>query len=176
VRLVEMMVSYWFDSRSRCVSASRMPSVMNLISEVSATCSVKRTWKPTSCAHRVPSSLGHASRHAARGNASRLGAADHAINAATGRQRQQGQLRGLARTGFAGNHHDLRMASMIAAPSRAIGKLSSSRISGTAWARAARFAVLAAIAATSADTRAAAGASLPAPKKFTSTGNSGRAV
>ncbi len=49
---------------------------------------------------------GNASSHRARGNPARLGAADHAGHAATGRKTQLGQLRGLARPGFTGQHDD----------------------------------------------------------------------
>ena len=62
------------------------------------------------CAHRGPEFIGDPARNAARGNASRLGATDQAINTATCSQRQQGQLRGLARSGLASNHHDLVLA------------------------------------------------------------------
>ena len=57
--------------------------------------------------------LGHASRHRAGGDAPRLGAADHAGHAAPGGQAQLGQLGGLARSGFAGNHHHLVIADQL---------------------------------------------------------------
>jgi len=40
-------VSYFDSQRSVWISASRMPSVMNLIAVCSPTASLKRTWKPT---------------------------------------------------------------------------------------------------------------------------------
>ncbi|MDQ1135200.1 hypothetical protein QE386_003795 [Pseudoxanthomonas winnipegensis] len=60
--------------------------------------------------------LGHAAGHRARGDAARLGAADHAGRAAPGRQAQLGQLGGLARAGLAGDHHDLVLADQLDDP------------------------------------------------------------
>ena len=54
--------------------------------------------------------LGHAPRHRAGGDAARLRATDHAGDAAAGGKAKLGQLRGLAGTGFAGNHHHLVLA------------------------------------------------------------------
>ncbi len=54
--------------------------------------------------------LRDAGGHRTCGNPSRLGAPDHAGHAATGGQAQLGQLGGLARAGFAGDHHDLVVA------------------------------------------------------------------
>ena len=56
-------------------------------------------------AHRHLQFLGHAPGDRARGDAARLGAADQAGAAAAGGQAEFGQLGGLARTGFAGDHH-----------------------------------------------------------------------
>ncbi|MCW0460030.1 hypothetical protein NB717_001098 [Xanthomonas sacchari] len=61
-------------------------------------------------AHRRAQLLGHAAGHRARGDAPWLGAADHAGGAAPGGQAQLRQLRGLARTGLAGDHHHLVLA------------------------------------------------------------------
>ncbi|MCW0379314.1 hypothetical protein NB697_002160 [Xanthomonas sacchari] len=61
-------------------------------------------------AHRRAQLLGHAAGHRARGDAPRLGAADHAGGAAPGGQAKLRQLRGLARTGLAGDHHHLVLA------------------------------------------------------------------
>ena len=57
--------------------------------------------------------LGHAPRDRARGDAARLRAAYQAGDAATGRQAELGQLRGLARTGFAGDDDDLVLADQL---------------------------------------------------------------
>ncbi len=54
--------------------------------------------------------FGHARGHCPRGDAARLGAADHAGFATAGGQAQLRQLRGLAGAGFAGNHHHLMLA------------------------------------------------------------------
>ena len=61
-------------------------------------------------AHRHLKFLGHAPGDRARGDASRLRAANHAGGAAPGLQAQLGQLRGLARAGFAGHHNHLVVA------------------------------------------------------------------
>ena len=58
-------------------------------------------------AERRAELVGHALGHRARGDAARLGAADHAGHAAAGRQADLRQLRGLAGTGLAGHHHHL---------------------------------------------------------------------
>ena len=62
------------------------------------------------CAERRLQLFRYAPRDRARGNPARLGAADHAGGAATGGQAELRQLRGLARTGFARNHHHLMIA------------------------------------------------------------------
>ncbi|MNQ44714.1 hypothetical protein D3C85_584780 [compost metagenome] len=58
-------------------------------------------------AQRRAQLLGDAGRHAARGQPARLGMADQAVTAAAQLQADLRQLGGLARTGFAGDHHHL---------------------------------------------------------------------
>ena len=53
---------------------------------------------------------GDTTGHRARGDAARLGAADHALHAAAGGEAELGQLGGLAGTGLAGQHDDLVFA------------------------------------------------------------------
>ena len=64
-------------------------------------------------AQRRAQLLRHAARHRARGQPTRLGAADHARFAAAGGQAQLRQLGGLARTGLAGDHHHLVFADQL---------------------------------------------------------------
>ena len=55
----------------------------------------------------------HPPRHRTRGDAARLGAADHAGRAAPGQQAQLGQLGSLAAAGFTGDHHYLVAADQL---------------------------------------------------------------
>ncbi len=57
--------------------------------------------------------LRHPSRHRARGDPARLGAANHAGDTAPGRQAQLGQLGGLARAGLAGDDHHRMAANQL---------------------------------------------------------------
>src|SRR6185312_8695676 len=92
-----MMVSYAESHGSPWVSASRMPSVMNLIRLRSDTWSLKRTWKPTMSPTCVPSSS----------------ATRRATDRASGGEAQLRQLGGLARAGLAGDHHHLVLADQL---------------------------------------------------------------
>ena len=49
-------VSYWLSIRSFCISASKMPSVITLMSESRLTLSLNRTFQPTKSPRGVPSS------------------------------------------------------------------------------------------------------------------------
>ena len=57
--------------------------------------------------------LRHAARYRSRCQAARLSTTDHACLATTSGQAQLGQLGGLARAGFTGDHHDLMFADQL---------------------------------------------------------------
>ncbi len=84
-----------------------MPSVISLTSVSGEERSAKRTWEATIAGARGPQLLGDARRDRLRGDASRLGVADHAAHAAPELEAELGQLGGLARAGVAGEDHDL---------------------------------------------------------------------
>jgi len=135
-----MIVSYADSDGSPCVSASRMPSVMNLTSVRSETWSVKRTWKPTSSPSGVESSS--ATRRATERAAMRRGCVQPIIPATP---------RPAARQSFGSwvvlpepvspattTTGCVRINSTMRSASRAIGSDSSSTIAGNDAARAAR--------------------------------------
>ena len=103
-------VSYLRSSRSCCISASRMPSVISLIAVLFR--------DPISEAHLVAHQVTHvgaqllrdAPGDCARRQPPRLGVADHLPCAAAHLEADLRQLGGLAGTGLSGNdHHLMRM-------------------------------------------------------------------
>ena len=96
-----------------CVSASRMPSVMNLISDALRHLIGEAHLEADEIADLRAELARDATRDRARGDAARLRAADHAGLAAAGGQAEFRQLRGLARAGLAGEHDDLMLADQL---------------------------------------------------------------
>ena len=129
-------VSYRSSSRSRCISVSRIPSVITLISVSSLAVSANLTLYPTHAAElglqlrRDPLGDGAAPRSAAAGCA-RSGR----VIAAAELQADLGQLRRLARAGLPGDDHDLvvpdgRGELSLALADRQLGRIGDDRDAG----------------------------------------------
>ena len=105
-----MIVSYWRSSRSCAISASRTPSVISLTSVESPTWSVNRILKPTASPSGLSSSS--AIRSATLRAAIRRGwvCPIRPRTPAAELQGDLGQLRGLARSGLAGDDDHLGVA------------------------------------------------------------------
>jgi len=83
-------------------------------------------------ARRLAQLLGDAARHGEGGDAPRLGAADHSIEAAACFQAELGQLGGLARAGFAGHDHH-RMTADGIHDGLPVGADGQGRVIGQRW-------------------------------------------
>ena len=115
-------------SRSRWISASRMPSVMTLTQRVVADLVGEAHLVADGLAERRAQLLGDALGDGARGDPARLGVPDQPADAAAELEADLRQLRGLARPGLAGDDDDLVVADrggdvVLALADRQVGRV-----------------------------------------------------